>query len=241
MNPCLLMPTYNAGKLLRPTVEAALKCGIPTWVIVDGSTDGSDRFLESQQEAYLKVIRHSQNQGKGAAVLTGLRAAVLAGHTHALAMDSDGQHPTEAISTFLKTAKENPNAMILGWPQFDSNAPWERVWWRKVGNALVQWEAKNTFIHDALFGFRIYPIAPALQILESISTARRFDFDSEIAVRLAWAGVPAINLPVPVRYYQKSEGGVSHFRYGRDNLLLFQMHLRLIRERCLFTGRDASP
>ena len=47
-------------------------------------------------------------------------------------------------------------------------------------------------------------------------------------MRLIWAGVPAINLPAPVRYLRPEDGGVSHFRYGRDNLLLTAMHARLV-------------
>jgi hypothetical protein len=56
---------------------------------------------------------------------------------------------------------------------------------------------------------------------------RRFDFDPEAAVRLCWRGVRPINLEAPVRYFRADEGGVSHFRYGRDNLLLSWMHARL--------------
>jgi hypothetical protein len=59
---------------------------------------------------------------------------------------------------------------------------------------------------------------------------RRFDFDTEALVRLCWSGVRAISRPVPVRYFRRDEGGVSHFRYGRDNLLLAAMHARLIGE-----------
>ena len=57
---------------------------------------------------------------------------------------------------------------------------------------------------------------------------RRFDFDPEAVVRMSWLGVPAVNLPAPVRYLSAAEGGVSHFHYGRDNLLLTWMHLRLL-------------
>jgi hypothetical protein len=56
---------------------------------------------------------------------------------------------------------------------------------------------------------------------------RRFDFDVEAAVRLSWRGVPAINIAAPVSYFRADEGGISHFRYGRDNVLLSWMHLRL--------------
>ena len=56
---------------------------------------------------------------------------------------------------------------------------------------------------------------------------RRFDFDPEAVVRLSWAGVPAVNLPAPVRYFSRADGGVSHFNYWRDNVLLTAMYLRL--------------
>jgi hypothetical protein len=49
---------------------------------------------------------------------------------------------------------------------------------------------------------------------------RRYDFDAEAAVRLVWAGLRPVNLDAPVRYFSRAEGGVSHFRYGRDNVLL---------------------
>ena len=55
-----------------------------------------------------------------------------------------------------------------------------------------------------------------------------FDFDVEAAVRLVWRGTRPINLPAPVRYFSAEEGGVSHFNYVRDNLLLSWMHLRLL-------------
>ncbi len=56
---------------------------------------------------------------------------------------------------------------------------------------------------------------------------RRFDFDPEVAVRLCWRGVKPVNLPAPVRYWSLEEGGVTHFRYLRDNVLLTWMHMRL--------------
>jgi hypothetical protein len=85
-------------------------------------------------------------------------------------------------------------------------------------------------IDDSLFGFRIYPIRESVQILQSIRGARRFDFDTELAVRLFWAGVPPINLLTPVQYFKSADGGVTHFRYLRDNLLLIRRHVLLVFE-----------
>ena len=75
---------------------------------------------------------------------------------------------------------------------------------------------------------RLYPIQPLISVLEDTPFARRFDFDPEVAVRLAWKGTPIINLPTPVRYIAPEEGGVSQFRYLRDNTLLTWMHIRLM-------------
>jgi hypothetical protein len=59
---------------------------------------------------------------------------------------------------------------------------------------------------------------------------RRFDFDTEAVVRLAWRGIAPVNLPAPVKYLRADEGGVSHFNYLRDNALLTWMHARLVLE-----------
>ncbi|MGH6968900.1 MAG: hypothetical protein ACREEN_07340, partial [Stellaceae bacterium] len=48
------------------------------------------------------------------------------------------------------------------------------------------------------------------------------------AVRLSWRGVTAINRAAPVRYFRADEGGISHFRYGCDNIVLAAMHARLM-------------
>jgi hypothetical protein len=79
-----------------------------------------------------------------------------------------------------------------------------------------------------LFGFRVYPVRPLLDVMTATRWMRRFDFDPEAAVRLCWAGVRPVNVAVPVRYPPADQGGVSHFRYCRDNLLLTWMHLRLV-------------
>ena len=85
-----------------------------------------------------------------------------------------------------------------------------------------------TGIGDSLFGFRVYPVHALLNVMRRQRWMRRFDFDPEAVVRLSWSGVRPVNLPAPVRYYDAAQGGVSHFRYLRDNALLTWMHLRLL-------------
>ncbi|WP_374260894.1 glycosyltransferase family 2 protein [Zoogloea sp.] len=225
----VLIPSYNPGVKVDETVRQARHFWNPVWVVVDGSTDGSLERLRAMAAADpgLRVIALPENRGKGSAVLEGLRAAAAEGFTHVLTMDSDGQHPADRIPTFMAESARHPGAMILGKPVFDAAAPALRVKGREISNWWANLETLWMGIGDSLFGFRVYPIAPLAQIMGRQRWMRRFDFDPEAVVRLAWAGVRPINLPAPVRYFRADEGGVSHFRYFRDNRLLTWMHTRL--------------
>ena len=227
--PLVLIPSYNTGAKLSATVaEARLHWG-PVWVVIDGSTDGSGEALAAmvRNDELVRVIFRSRNGGKGTAVFDGLRAASAEGFTHVLVMDADGQHPASLIPAFMALSRRTPQAMILGQPVFDHSAPRIRVIGRRLSNALARLETL-TASGDSLFGFRVYPLGPLLRIMTTTASMRRFDFDAEALVRLSWRGVPAIHQPAPVRYFAAEEGGVSHFRYGRDNIVLAVMHLRLV-------------
>jgi glycosyltransferase involved in cell wall biosynthesis len=225
----VLIPSYNPGPKVYATVRAALDQWAPVWVVVDGSTDHSEHRLSEMAVAdpNLLVWVLPRNRGKGAAVLFGMHEAEARGYTHVLTMDSDGQHPAESIPTFMQTSLASPGSMILGNPIFDASAPGLRVKGRKVSNWWANLETLWTGIHDSLFGFRVYPIGALVGVMRRQPWMRRFDFDVEAVVRLCWRGVRPINLPAPVRYFRPEEGGVSHFRYGRDNVLLTWMHCRL--------------
>lgn len=231
VRPLILIPSYNSGPILRQTVSSFLAFEVPVWVVIDGSTDNSSLHIESLKKPddhRFQIICLGINSGKGAAVLHGLRLARDAGFTHILTVDADGQHPADFVPGFLNLSAAHPEAAILGRPIFDASAPAIRVSGRKISNFWANLETLGWGVDDSLFGMRLYPAADLLAVLESTKFARRFDFDPEVAVRLAWRGVPVINLPTPVRYPSKEEGGVSQFRYLRDNLLLTFMHLRLI-------------
>jgi glycosyltransferase involved in cell wall biosynthesis len=225
----VLIPSYNPGPKVFATVQEALSHWAPVWVVVDGSTDHSEaELLElAAANSNLRVWVLPENRGKGAAVLFGMRRARSAGFTHALTMDSDGQHPPACIPGFMHASLQTPGAMVLGRPVFDASAPGLRVNGRKISNWWANLETLWAGIHDSLFGFRVYPIEPLIEIMQKQRWMRRFDFDVEAAVRLSWRGLPAHNLSAPVRYFRREEGGVSHFKYGRDNLLLTWMHFRL--------------
>jgi len=225
----VLIPAYNPGELLARTVRAARAQWAPVWVVVDGSTDESTAAVQAMaaQDPQLRVIVLPRNQGKGAAVLAGLEAAAQSGFTHALTMDADGQHPAELIPHFMATSASNSDAMVLGRPVFGPEAPALRVQGRRLSNAWADMETLGMGIGDSLYGFRVYPVRALIEVMRSTRFMRRFDFDPEAVVRLCWAGVRPINVDAPVRYLAPEEGGVSHFKYVRDNLLLTWMHSRL--------------
>jgi glycosyltransferase involved in cell wall biosynthesis len=224
----VIIPSFNSGRLLSTTVVAARAHWAPVWIVIDGSNDGSAAEAEAlaQQDPAIRLLHLPKNRGKGAAVFVGLIAARASGFTHVLVMDADAQHPADHIPIFMATSADNPTALVMGRPLFGADAPWVRV----AGRRLSNWCATaETFcrVGDTLFGFRVYPVDALIAAMHESRGMRRFDFDPEAVVRLAWAGVPLIHLDTPVRYLSREEGGISHFNYLRDNWLLIGMHLRL--------------
>jgi len=231
-NHVVLIPSYNTGSRLFDTIAAVRQCGLPVMVVIDGSSDESAenlvRLAADDPALVACVLRH--NQGKGAAILHGLNVAGTQGFTHALTMDADGQHSTAHIGTLIALSLAHPDCMILGRPLFDASAPRVRIFGHKIANFCTAMLTPRGAIDDSLFGFRVYPISPLIEAFASSTGMRRFDFDSEAAIRLSWQGVRSINVNTPVHYFRRDEGGVSHFKYLRDNLLLTAMYCRLSAE-----------
>ena len=225
----VLIPSYNTGARLFETVAEVRQFAQPVWVVIDGSTDGTGEALARTAEGDpdLRVCRLARNCGKGAAILHGLLLAEKAGFTHVLTVDADGQHSARHLEAMIDLSRAHPDAMILGLPVFDASAPGIRVAGHKIANFFADVVTMWAGIGDSLFGLRVYPIAPLLLAFAATRWMRRFDFDSEAVIRLSWQGVQPINIATPVRYFRRADGGVSHFKYLRDNLLLAFMYLRL--------------
>ena len=225
----VLIPSYNTGPRLFETIASARTLALPVIVVIDGSTDGTDEAVVrlARNDPLLFTCILPRNQGKGAAVLHGLRLARTKGFTHALTMDADGQHSPAHIGDMIAASAADPEAMVLGVPLFDESAPRIRIFGHKIANFCTGLVTARGAIGDSLFGFRVYPIIPLIETFDHTSGMRRFDFDSEAAIRLCWRGIRPINVATPVRYFHRNAGGVSHFNYLRDNLLLVRMYLRL--------------
>lgn len=223
--PCVLIPTYDNPATIRAVVERARAHLDDVIVVDDGSGPEARAALDAiARDGLAHVHRRLANGGKGAAVKTGFDVAHARGYTHALQVDADGQHCMEDIPRFIEISRDHPEALVLGAPVFDESAPKARRRGREITIFWTNFEAGRGRITDPMCGFRVYPIAPARA---AGAAGDAMDFDPEVAVRLAWMGVPVINVPTRVRYVSREDGGVSHFRMVRDNALISWMHTRL--------------
>jgi glycosyltransferase involved in cell wall biosynthesis len=232
----VLIPSYNTGPRLLATVQEVLGFWQPVLVVIDGSNDGSGHAVMelARTEPALRVMVCPRNGGKGAAVKAGAETAQRDGFTHALVMDADGQHPADRVADFMEASQAAPAALVLGRPVFGAEAPLVRLKGRQISVKLVHWEIFGRGIDDPLFGFRVYPLEPLIRVFRRTGGARHYDFDPEMAVRLFWAGTPTVNRPAACRYLSSAEGGVSHFKYFRDNVRMVWLHTRLITELILW-------
>jgi glycosyltransferase involved in cell wall biosynthesis len=223
---CAVIPTFDNPLTIERVVADVGRHVADVLVVDDGSGAEGRRAVEAlERQGVARVVHRERNGGKGAAVKAGLRLARELGFSHALQIDADGQHDPADIPEFLARAADRPSAAILGHPIFDESTPRGRRAAHGLTNFWTRIETAGATITDPQCGFRVYPVDRAI---EAQPRADRMDFDIEIAVRLAWAGVPIINVPTRVRYLPKRAGGVSHFRPFRDNVAISWLHTRLV-------------
>jgi glycosyltransferase involved in cell wall biosynthesis len=224
-NPCIMIPVYDHEHAIGAVLAAVREHALPCILVDDGSGPACAALLD-QLAALPGVVleRHTDNQGKGAAVMTGFTRAAREGFTHLLQVDADGQHCTADIARFLDTARAHPHAVVAGCPVFDQSVPALRLYARYLTHVWVWINTLSLAIRDSMCGFRVYPVAPVLALAAKRKLGRRMNFDTEILVRLYWDGVEVINLPTRVGY---PADGVSHFKAWTDNVLITRMHVAL--------------
>ncbi|MBI2769158.1 MAG: glycosyltransferase family 2 protein [Burkholderiales bacterium] len=245
-NPAVVVPVYNHPTTVDALVRAVRGHGVPCILVDDGSEPGCAAELSRLAGLYpgeVRLVRLTVNQGKGAAMVAGMREAARLGHSHALQIDADGQHDSGDIPLFLAHAREHPGAVICGCPVYDASVPKVRLYGRYGSHIFVWINTLSLDVRDSMCGFRVYPLAQTVALIDSHAIARRMDFDSDIIVRLHWRGVPVINQPTRVTYPQD---GISHFRLWRDNVMITRMHAvlffgMLLRSPLLLWRKMARP
>lgn len=207
----ILIPTYNnAGTIATVASEALTYCD-DVWVVNDGSTDNTNDLLANIEG--LHVIGYEKNAGKGNALKVGFKALLEAGMRYALTIDADGQHKWEDLPVLVEQAEKNPDCLICGtrnvktqegMPEKNSFANQFSNFWFKVETGLD--------FPDTQCGYRIYPIE---RLKKKHFFGTKYEFELEVLVRSAWAGVKLVPQPVHV-YYPPAEERVSHFRPFQD-------------------------
>lgn len=224
-NLVAVVPVYNHERAVGGVVARLRAQGLPCILVDDGSEPRCAAVLSMLAEMPgVQLVRLRRNQGKGAAVIAGMRAAMQAGFTHALQIDADGQHDTNDVPAFTALARQRPEAVINGAPIYDASVPKARFYGRYATHVWVWINTLSLQIRDSMCGFRVYPLASVIELLDRQRIGSRMDFDTEVIVRLFWRGVPVVNLPTHVSY---PADGVSHFRALRDNLRISWMHTKL--------------
>jgi predicted LPLAT superfamily acyltransferase/GT2 family glycosyltransferase len=223
---CIVIPCYNHGRALAGVLQRLAPFGLHCFVVDDGSEAETRQQVQvlAQQHDWVTAVHLPTNQGKGGAVLQGFQSAWNAGYRHVLQIDADGQHRIEDVPRLLGEAMRNPGALVSGRPVYDDSVPKARRYGRYLTHVWIWIETLSLQIEDAMCGFRVYPLAEALQVAGDVPMGRYMDFDPEIMVRLYWAGVPVRFLPTQVVY---PEDGLSNFDVWRDNLRISWMHTRL--------------
>jgi glycosyltransferase involved in cell wall biosynthesis len=226
-NPCAVVPVYNHGTTTGAVVLSLIEHDLPVVIVDDGSNEETALILReiAGDVEGCHLFRLDVNQGKGGAVMKGLMEAKNLGFTHALQVDSDGQHDVSTVDTFIKSSRENPESLIGGYPVYDETVPTARKVGRKLTTVMIYLETLSRDIVDGMCGFRMYPLESCCRLIETGRLGKRMEFDIQFLVKLHWRGVRMVFFPVRVIY---PEGGISHFRMFRDNVMISKMHTFLV-------------
>lgn len=207
---CVLIPTYNNAGTLGQVIEGVARYTRNIVVVNDGSTDATAAILA--QYDFLQVLSYLQNAGKGMALRRGFRFAAEKGYDYAITIDSDGQHYPDDLPAFLEKLEEVPGALIIGARNMDqASVPGKSSFGHKFSNFWF-WVETGIKAPDTQSGYRLYPVR---RLSGMRFFTNKYEFEIEVIVRAAWAGIPVTSVPVKV-YYPPKEERVSHFRPFRD-------------------------
>lgn len=235
LNCCVLVPTYNNAGTLETVLNNLLAYTGLIIVVNDGSTDSTADILARFPQ--ITVVGYPENQGKGWALRTGFKKALELGYSHVISIDSDGQHFPDDLVHFLDALEKDPKVLVIGKRNMEqANIPGKSSFGNKFSNFWFWFETGNR-MDDTQSGYRLYPV----KALESLTFfTRKFEFEVEVIVRAAWAGIPIKHVDVKVHYDEKGKR-VTHFRPFRDfsrisvlNTVLVTITLLYIKPRDFF-------
>lgn len=219
-NFLIVIPLYNHADTVRMVAEKALNVHDQVLVVDDGSSDAGAAALDGLN---LRVLRHPENRGKGAAVQTALHEAEKLGFSHIVIIDADGQHDPTDLPQFVAAMAADPTAIVVGKRDFNqASIPASSRFGRNFSNFWLRVQT-GKILGDTQSGFRAYPvkIVQGLKLQEA-----RYAFEIEVLVRAVWAGVALRDVDISV-YYPPQAERISHFHGFMDNFRLTLLNTRL--------------
>lgn len=217
---CVVMPAYNSGATIRHTIEGVLQHGLPLIVVDDGSHDGSELLLAARHD--ITLVRLPSNRGKGIAIRNGFAVAREHGFTHAITIDSDGQHDPADVPRFAQAVIRHPHAIIVGVRDLKGTGARLKSRLLRTNSNFWTWVETGTWTADSQSGYRAYP----LRLIDTIHLCtHRYDFEIEVLVKSLWCGAGISELPIDVHY---DTGCPSKFRPLADFALVSRLNNRLV-------------
>lgn len=207
---CVIIPTYNNAGTILQVLESVRHYTNNIIVVNDGSTDKTAVLL--QEINNIEIISYTPNRGKGWALRTGFSKAIDLGYHFAITIDSDGQHFAKDLPVFIEKLEQEGSALIMGARNMDQESvPGKSSFGNKFSNFWYKVET-GIKLPDTQTGFRLYPLEP---IGKMRLFTRKYELEIEVIVRLAWAGVKVVSVPITV-YYPPADERVTHFRPFKD-------------------------
>lgn len=222
-----VVPVFNNGGTLKDVALGCRRHLAQVLVVDDGSTDVDVAALFADTD--IEVLAHSENRGKGAALLSALEWVRRRGGEWMVCVDADGQHNPDDLLVFFPMLGNHPESIVVGARDFSGeNIPGGSRFGRKFSNFWIKLEC-GAKVSDSQSGFRAYPV----ELLSQMKLrGNRYDFEVEVLAKAVWHGLRIEDVPVSV-HYPPQEERVSHFDQWKDNLRLTGRHALLVGRRLL--------
>jgi glycosyltransferase involved in cell wall biosynthesis len=219
----IVIPAYQAARSVG-TVVSGVRRAVPdarVYVVDDGSTDGTGSAADS---AGATVMAHRQNQGKGAALATGIGRAVEDGGALLATLDADGQHAPDLLPRLIEPLRRGDADLVLGARTRSGGMPLSRRATNWL-SATVASRVAGSKIPDAQTGFRAFSRRVAVTLLPRIVGYRSYDFEAVFLLNALRAGFRVTSVDVPTIY----GGSPSHFRHWADGWKVARVFARYFR------------
>jgi glycosyltransferase involved in cell wall biosynthesis len=211
-----LIPAYKEEERIQGVARRTLAQLDHVLVLDDGSEDATS---EEARKGGAEVIRHERNQGKGAAIKTGMRELAARGFEYVLMLDGDGQHLPEEIPAFLEEAGRSGAQFVVGTRMSDTR---KMPLVRKLTNRFMSWQVSRLCgqpVPDSQCGFRMMhrDVIPHLYC-----ESNNYDYETEMLLIASREGFRITSVPVSTVYGEEK----SKIHPVRDSIRFFQLLTR---------------